>query len=235
MEQEIILPIPPFERRETFTRGGKTYISVHGINEQGFGFVYIEDKELDDEFKLVVRWVPIKMSCEFDEYGAGKPVITEWRKVFVSNNKVVKVDPDRKVMRTNHPDMISFTAGLGNSMIPSIINGKIRAIDGYDSMPVYASTGTRIPDVVYNEDGSINTEKSYDVNAAPTFTYLTHLPQYVSGSTESTSGSTESTSGSTEPTSGSTESTSGSTESTSGSTEPTSGSTEPTSGSTEPV
>jgi hypothetical protein len=184
----IILPIPAFERKETFTRGGKTYIAVYGINDSGFAYTYIEEAELDEYYQLTVRWIPTKMHTSFDEYGVCRPIQTHWKKTYMSNNKVVKIDPYVNLhMETNHPDMIAFTASLGIKMTPSIINGKIRGIDGFDTQPVFAQDGSRIPDTVYLEDGSVDTVNSYDTNAEPTFTYLHHQPQYAEETTLDTS------------------------------------------------
>jgi hypothetical protein len=181
MERELILPIPSFEKREPFTRGNKGFIAVYGINDRGFAYSYIEEADLDSEYNLTVRWIPSSMATTFDDYGTCRPITTYWRKTYLSNGKVVKVDfSENPHMDTNHPDMIAFTAGLGVKMIPSILNGKVRAIDGFDNQPIFAQDGSKIDD------------SNYDTTAEPTFTYMQREPTYAPEPTpEPTSGTTE--------------------------------------------
>jgi hypothetical protein len=167
MDKELILPITPFRREEPYTRGGKQSVIVYGINDNGFGFMYIEDVELDPAYDLTVRWVPVKMDIEFDNYGVSRPVSTYWKKTLVNNGKYVPSANEETIhMVTNWPDMITFTAGFGIKILPSVVNGKIRCIDGFDNQPVFDMYGNRLPD------------SDIDTTQPPTFGYKQRTPDY---------------------------------------------------------
>lgn len=154
----LILPVAPFRQEELYTRGGIDYKAVFGIKDDGYTFIWIEEIALDAT-GLTARWVPVEMMTTFSR-GNSKPIITYWEKDLYMGDKFIKtVEGSRVVMETNYPDMINFTAHIGLKIIPSMFNGKIRAIDGYNDKPLFDGLGARVADI------------DYDVNEGPSGGY----------------------------------------------------------------
>lgn len=174
-----ILPIAPYEVREFYERGGKQYVHVHGIQEEGFKFQYHEEIEPDAATGLTARWVP-SMDTPYDDYGVSRPISNTWTRKLYNNGLYVPVQGELIIGgETNHPDMVHFTAMLGDHIAMPQANGFIVNQLGFDKMPLYVmdSTGKYIrrPDIVYLPDGiTVDAEKSYNTKAAPSHTYPTH-------------------------------------------------------------
>lgn len=164
----LILPIPPYQKREVFVRNNKEFTAVEGINEQGFAYLYIEETELDPP-GLTVRWVVADQYTKF-VHGVNIPVETYWEKELYLNGKYVQtVEGSRVCQTTNHPDMIDFTAHLGTKITKYIANGFVRSVLGHDTQPLYRpnmETGSieRVPDIEY--DTAETPTESYDDHKA---------------------------------------------------------------------
>jgi hypothetical protein len=170
--------------QEVFVRENKTYVLEHGTKEDGVAIIRISPDERDVEFDQPIRYIPVRMSAVFNENGECQPIVTSWRKQVISNNgKVLKAEPLTDDMITNQLDMIIFVAGLGSHIAKSIINGWVRCIKGFNTQPVFAPDGSRIPDTVFmkNADGTdmldesgnpvVDVENSYDTTLPPSNDY----------------------------------------------------------------
>lgn len=176
-----ILPIAPYEVREAYERGGIQYVHVHGIQHEGFKFQYHEEVLPDAASGgLTARWVP-SMDTPYDHYGVSRPIKNKWTRKLFNNGVYVPTQDELELGGdTNHPDMVNFTAHLGDAIALAQANGFIVNQLGHDKMPMYVIDSTtgkyvRRPDTVYMADGvTVDTEKSYDTKKAPTHTYSTH-------------------------------------------------------------
>lgn len=146
---ELILPVAPFKQEELYTRGGVAHKAVFGIDAEGKAFMWIEEIALD-QTGLTARWVPVEMMTTFSR-GESQPITTYWEKeLYMGTNYIKTVEGSRTIMETNIPDMINFTAHIGLKIIPSMFNGKIRAIDGYNTQPLFNGLGARVADIDYD-------------------------------------------------------------------------------------
>lgn len=161
-----VLPVAPFEERIPFVRENKSYTAVRGINAEGFGFMYLEEGAPDPD-GFTVRIVPVD-KVEKLERGVCLPVGTYWEKELYLNGKFVKtVEGSRHYIKTNHPDMVYFTAGMGLEQIAYMFNGAIREMLGFDDQPLFR----------YNELSGKNEpvpDTEYDTTLGPVKTYHTH-------------------------------------------------------------
>jgi hypothetical protein len=154
------LPVAPFEIREHYIRNGIGKTAVYGIDQEGYGYVKIEHDDLDEEFGLQVVDIPTKMEVNSDYHGVFREIKITWQKTLVTQTgKVVKYDYQSEEQLTNIPDLILFSAVFGVPMMPSMINGNIRTLRGFNQQPLFDDTMQRIPD------------ESYDTTSGPTFDY----------------------------------------------------------------
>jgi hypothetical protein len=162
---KLILPVAPFEKREHYVRGGVGSTVVYGINEEGLGYVYEELDVKETEFGMTVRYIPTLMQLISDDYGVFGQIKTSWKKVLVApTGKVIKADYPSVQQDTGLPDLINFSAMFGIPMMPSIAQGKIIALDGYDEQPLFDKQNQRIPD------------STYDTTLGPTHGYYNRQP-----------------------------------------------------------
>jgi hypothetical protein len=173
---DLILPVAPFEEQIPYTRGGKQYKAVRGLNSEGYRYGYIEYVDLDEETSLTVRLVPSRMENAFNNYGVSLPTNTWWREklyingVYVKDREINGRVPDEQ-MTTNHGDMIIFGAYLGQDVIDGIFNGAVRCIQGFNEQPLFRRNMTTgqseaIPDTEY--DTTIGSDRlAYNKVEAP--------------------------------------------------------------------
>src|SRR5687768_8916018 len=135
--QRIVLPRPAFENRHPFVRNGVSMAAVAGFSAEGRCFIRIE--ETATVGGLPVRWIPKCVEITSNENGEFNLIVTKWtRQQLDLEGNFNKVLEDDVKGITNAPDLISFSASLGLMMQPSVINGFVRDIKGFDEQPLFA-------------------------------------------------------------------------------------------------
>lgn len=148
----------------SFTRGGKQYNQYVGTNEQGNSVLYIDCIDLDNLTSQPVRYYPKELSIKFDtSSGTGNVayIYTEWEEALIGNNgNPIPNTGKSKSMKTNPVDQASFITKFGLPILMSMDNGFIRAILGFNNLPIFNTV-----------DGSIISYTEEQENELPTNDY----------------------------------------------------------------
>lgn len=128
----------------SFTRGGKQYNQYVGIDSNGNSVLYIDCVDLDNLTAQPVRYYPKELSIKFDTslgIGAVAYIQTEWVESLIGNNGNPIPNTGRsRSMITNSVDQDSFITKFGMPILMSMDNGFIRAILGFNNLPIFNST-----------------------------------------------------------------------------------------------
>lgn len=128
------------------TRGGKQYTLHIGTDAAGDSVLYIDQSEPDQETGQPVRYFPERLTINFSAGKGGVAYIhTEWKRGLVgANGEVIPGTEQKLAMVTNDADEMGFIAGMGMPILRSMDNGFIRAILGFNSLPVFDAAGAVI-------------------------------------------------------------------------------------------
>lgn len=131
------------------TRGGKDYTLFIGIDDAGDSVLYIEQAEADPTTGQPVRFYPDKLTPNFDKSkgkGGMAYIYTEWERGLIGANgdPIPNKDYEKPKMVTNEMDEFGFIAGLGMPIMRSMANGFIRAILGFNALPIFDAAGSVI-------------------------------------------------------------------------------------------
>lgn len=128
----------------TIVRGGKEYTQYIGIDESNNSVLYIESVELDNASGQPIRFYPKELSIKFDT-GEGKGgvayIYTTWEESLIgATGKPIRNTGSSRSMKTNNVDQSIFITKFGIPILMSIDNGFIRAILGFNNLPIFDTT-----------------------------------------------------------------------------------------------
>jgi hypothetical protein len=141
----------------TTENGQFTCLLVDNVKEKGQTVCY-------SPAKIISEISPFER-FGFDESGSltfesqQQVTITNlWHKYLVSNSGEV-LELSSESMRVNLPDTLEFVGGLGSVLTCQLVNGRIRKINGFNLMPVFAGDTTEI---VYEMPEEAEPDNGYD-------------------------------------------------------------------------
>jgi hypothetical protein len=151
---------------QIFTRGNKQYTANWGTDEGGRFQLWIDEADLHESTQQPVRHIPEQIGIDFDitqGKGSLSSIRTRWKKVLISNSGVpIAGTGGPEGMSTNKTDLTGFASIFGDAFQKFMVNGLVRSIFGHNYQPLFDAQGGVIPDT------------SYDTTLAPTNDYQTH-------------------------------------------------------------
>jgi hypothetical protein len=159
MEQELLLPNPPYEKRQVITRGDIAYEVVKGRAADGISYCWVEKVELVRSI-FKAKFMPTRGYNEFKE-GKLQMVHTYWAWHYynATTDTLEWVDKEEACHETVYADLIYLCQQMADPIMDTMLNGLIIGpIMGFPTQPLVVA-GEWVEDQAAGYDTSLPADK----------------------------------------------------------------------------
>lgn len=162
----------------THTRGGKRSTVNYSKTPEGLPMMWTDHLDADPEItnEQPLREAPEEITIKFMKDEKGRGVLHEVKTKFgfsilAINGKVMVQTAHDRSMRANKQDLLDFAAMFWEAAKRFIENGRVRAVEGHNYLPVFDNNGAFIPDSYYEEGNRVVEGVVYTTQSGPAKNY----------------------------------------------------------------